>query len=265
MNWGTWLKTWEAHSQLRSFRDRVARAVESAQEGAAIGKMFGALSGGKDGCALVAVLYAAGLADSIPLVHCHTELNTPGMDECALATAEHFDFDLEVIEPAEDVWDLLRRLPREISIMDETNHRRMRNAIASGNMLVAHLYEREYRGSFTGMRSEESKGRRWNRKMRGQLYQLKSDHTWICQPIVDWSARDVFAMLVSSGAPIHPHYRLMLERFGVPPESPQSRVDCMIPEDRVTTWPVGLQVRTLYPELWRRMVAARPELHRFGG
>lgn len=260
MNWDSWLRTWEAHSKTERYRRKLRAAVDIAQQGAEYGRLFGALSGGKDGVAMAGVLCAAGLREQIPLVHCHTDLNTPGMEQCALETAERLDMDLEIIEPESDVWQMLATLPREIPIWDERNHLQLRRAIASGNMLVAHLYAHSYVGSFSGMRSEESRGRLWNRKMRGPLYQLKSDETWMCLPIVDWSARDVFACLVSMGLPIHPHYRLMSERFGVEPESPGSRVDCMLPEERVTSWPIAAQLAQLYPDLWRRIVAIRPEL-----
>ena len=263
MDWDDWIATWALHAESQAFKRRLGLAIEYAQRGATVGNMFCALSGGKDGCALAAVLVEGGMAD-MPMVHCHTDLNTPGMEECAYATADRFDLELEVIEPDVDVWALLCSLPSGEPVWGEANHSTLMRHIASGNMLVAHLYEHQYRGNFSGMRAEESRARRLNRKFRGPLYQLRDD-TWMCQPIVDWMARDVFAMLVSREAPIHPHYRLMLERFQVEPESPSCRVDCMIPDERVTSWPVGYQVRMLYPDLWRRMVAARPELRLQGG
>lgn len=266
MPWDAWLETWRAHAQTDRFRRRVDSAVGIAREGAEYATpacMFGALSGGKDGVALAAIVARAGI--DVRWCHVHTELNTPRMLETAEACAERLDLDLDITEPAIDVWAFLATLPRDGSILDESLHLAMRKAMAAGNLLVAYQYEQGFKGSYSGMRSEESRGRRWNRKMRGPLYQLTTDGTWMCLPIVDWTARDVFAAAVAWELPIHPHYRLALERLGIEPESPQSRVDSMIPEDRVTRLPAGMQCRILYPDLWRRLVAARPELRAHGG
>lgn len=266
MNWDTWLRTWEAHSQTQAFKRRVQIAIEIAREGwdYAPGKLYCALSGGKDGVALAGVLAAAGLRD-VRHCHIHTPLNCPGMLECAEATAEKLDLDLDISEPEEDVFHWLATAPRSASILDEALHGEFRKMFASGNMLVAYQYEHDFAGAFAGMRAEESKGRRWNRIMRGPLYKLSKDGSWMCLPIVDWSARDVFAAAVLWDLPIHPHYRLLLERFGTDPEHPSSRVDCMLPEERVTQLPAGMQCRVLYPDLWSRLVSVRPELAAHGG
>lgn len=269
MNWDSWLRTWDTHAKTQGFQRRLRTSIAIAQEawdtaGNAGNGLFCGVSGGKDGVATTGVLAAAGLRD-VRLVHAHTELNTPQMLECAEATAEKLDMDLDITEPVDNVWSWLATHALGHSILDEQHHKAFRSAFAAGNMLVAYQYEHGFAGAYSGVRSEESRGRLWNRKMRGPFYKLKSDDSWMCLPIVDWSARDVFAALVSWDLPIHPHYRLLLERFGESPESPASRVDCMIPEDRVTRLPAGMQCRVLYPDLWRRLVAVRPELANHGG
>lgn len=261
MTWESHLATWRLHAQTGFFRHRVRRAVEIAEEGAKGRKLFAALSGGKDGVAMAGVLVSAGLRE-MPFVHAHTPLNTPGMEETALACAEKLDLELDIVEPEIDVWDLLRSLPADISILDERNHLPLRNAIASGNMLVAHQYEHGYDGAMSGMRAEESHGRAMNRALRGHTYQLKIDGSWMCCPIADWSARDVFAWLVHRDLPIHPHYRLLYERFGVSPESRSARVDCMITTDSIAARGAIAQLRSLYPALWGRITSIRPELNR---
>lgn len=263
MNWDSWLATWAVHAQTSAFRRRVDAALDVARQAPEWGRFYGALSGGKDGVALAGVVARAGI--DVRWCHAHTELNTPGMLDTAMACAEKLDLDLDITEPDVDVFTFLTTLPRDASILDERLHLAMRKTIACGNLLVAYQYEQGFDGAYSGMRSEESRGRLWNRKMRGPLYQLKSDQSWMCLPIVDWSARDVFAAAVDWDLPIHPHYRLALERFGIEPESPQSRVDSMIPEDRVTRLPAGMQCRILYPDLWRKILLARPELGAHGG
>lgn len=265
-DWDIWLRTWQIHGETEGFKRKLRRAVEIAQEGAERRRMFCAMSGGKDGSALAGVLCAAGLREKIPLVYCHTDLNTPGMEETAYGVAEKLDMDLEVIEPEfpyhADVWDLLRSLPSSIDITDERNHSVLGKACAAGNMLVAYQYEHGYSGSYSGMRAEESRGRRMNRKIRGPLYQIKKDGSWMCLPIVDWTARDVFAWLVRLGLPICAHYRLLNEAFGISPESPASRVDCVITNDYIAGMGSIAHVKRLYPALWSKLIRTRPELGR---
>lgn len=261
MNWDGWMATWRLHAATGFFRHRLKRAVEIAEEGARGRKLFCALSGGKDGVALAGVLVSAGLRE-IQCVHCHTPLNTPGMEETAIACAERLELELEIIEPDRDAFEILDSLPKDISIFDERNNLELRKAIASGNMLVAYQYERGFAGAFSGMRAEESHGRAMNRALRGHTYQLKIDGSWMCCPIADWSARDVFAWLVHRDLPIHPHYRLLLERFGVSPESPGSRVDCVITTDGISGRGATAHLRSLYPALWRKITDIRPELGR---
>ena len=53
-----------------------------------------------------------------------------------------------------------------------------------------------YPGTYLGLRAEESKGRRMNRRVRGAAY-LKKNGEAICTPIVDWKGKDVYAYLFS--------------------------------------------------------------------
>lgn len=62
----------------------------------------------------------------------------------------------------------------------------------------------DYDGHIMGLRYDESKERGflWE---RGPIYK-KSNGIWVCNPIYNWNLEDVFAYLVSSDIPIHPHY-----------------------------------------------------------
>lgn len=263
--WESFEMKWRVHAQTARFKRRLHHATEVARDGAKLGRMFAGMSGGKDSAALAAVLCAAGLRETIPLVYCHSDLNTPGMEETALAIAEKLDMDLDIVEPdfpvgTRDVWQFLRELPREISIFDERNHLRLRKACASGNMLVAYQYDRGFSGAFSGMRAEESRGRLMNRKVRGDTYQIKKDGAWMCHPLADWDGLDVWAMIASCGLPSCAHYRTLLERYHVPPESPRSRVDCVLTEDQIVGVGSLEHLRRLYPELYGRILRERPEI-----
>lgn len=258
-DWDTWLRTWALHAETRAFRERVELAVKTVQEAhSRVHKRYCGVSGGKDSVALAGILSEAGLLNDVPLVFCSTPLSTPGSDDVIDTLADAINADVFSVEPDIDVWDWLYRQPSYFDLLGE-GHAEFLNKFASANLSVAWMYEHGYDGVYLGLRTQESKGRRWNRKMRGKDYRLR-DGTWTCQPIVDWSARDVFAFAVSRGLPIHPYYSLALEHLMIEPEHPSSRVDCMIPADSVTQQSVLRPLQLLYPEMWARLVFVRPEL-----
>lgn len=259
--WSSWMRTWEAHSRLSRFRRALDSSCATVAGLTRASKLFVALSGGKDGVALAGVCKEAGRAD-LPLVHVYTELNTPGMEDCAKHTARILGMPYSGIQPDlsphPDIWHWLRAIHGHI--LHPGPFEQLCRGISVGNMLVAYTYEQRFDGSISGLRAEESKGRRINRRVRGRVYTHKTDGKMIVQPIVDWSARDVFAFCVSRGLPICDHYRLLYEKYGVSPESPGSRVDCLITSDAVAARGALAYARALYPDLWRQIVLTRPEL-----
>lgn len=63
----------------------------------------------------------------------------------------------------------------------------------------------DYQGRIMGIRYNENSARK-NLFKRGHTYFSERDWEWTCNPIYNWSFEDVFAFLVSSNTPIHPHY-----------------------------------------------------------
>jgi 3'-phosphoadenosine 5'-phosphosulfate sulfotransferase (PAPS reductase)/FAD synthetase len=259
VDWNTWLKTWEVHAESRALERKVLLAVETIKDAAARQpNRYVGVSGGKDSVAVAGLVRDAGFIAAFPLVHCSTPIDTPGSLETVNQLADRLDMDLDIVDPDDDVWLWLESLPANYDLLGD-GYVAFLHRFSAVNLSIAYCYEQEREGVFLGLRTEESKGRTINRMVRGKDYQLR-DGTWTCQPIVDWSARDVFGYAVMMDLPIHPYYRLALERMGISPESPQSRVGCMLPEDCVTTWPVLHPMRVMYPELWRHIVKIRPEL-----
>lgn len=248
--WSAVVATWRMHATRPAFKRLVTRTMEAAREIDAEGlRLFLALSGGKDSTALAGVLNEAGV--DYHAVHVHTEINTPGTRETVDALADHIGFSLDVCEPEDDVWELLAQPV-------EGKKDPLFDRASSGSLLVAHTYAEEWDGSWTGMRANESRGRTMNARVRGSLYQLVVDQKWIAQPLLWWTAQDVYAYIVTRGLPLHPHYRLAYERCGVTPE--RSRVDCIVTPETVAARGAHAEARVLYPSLWSRIEAARPSL-----
>lgn len=265
--WDGCVRGWWLYAQQPTHKRRVAQAIAIARDGAAKmaasneghgpnrGKGFGAISGGKDSVALAGIMAEAGL--EVTYCHASTELNVPGMDTASEETAERLGLTLEVIEPDVDVWELLRTCDLKRGEHDRSD---FYSAIAAGNMLVQYAYEGGFAGSYSGMRADESRGRKMNFRNRGPTYQYTTDRQWMCSPLAWWSATDVFAFLVSRELPIHPYYKMWTDRFREAPD--HARVDLVITRENVSRNGAMAVVRLFYPDLWRRIVAARPELAR---
>lgn len=238
------------HARSDAFRRRVAQTLRTIQEIDDEGlRLFLALSGGKDSTTLAGLLDEAGV--EAHAVYIRTEINTPGTDDQVDALTDAIGCSLDTYEPEESVWDLLAQSPAggKDPLFDRAS---------AGSMLVAYTYEGEWDGSWTGLRADESRGRTMNARMRGALYQLKTDQKWIAQPMLWWTAQDVLAYAVARGLPIHPHYRLAYERLGITPE--RARVDCLVTAETVSALGAHATARALYPALWGRIEAARPSL-----
>lgn len=264
--WDVWREIWRAHAKTSLFRRRFDRAVEiaeGAQRRVASDGVFASNSGGKDSLAMLAVIYEAGL-DPV-CVHADSVLHTPGMREAAVAGAEAFGFAWEVIAPDVDEWTLLRTIDASVPIWEERAHVQLRNRTSSGSMLIGYMRQTKRLGALIGMRAEESRGRKMNRRVRGADYRVRADDTWVITPIVDWSGRDVWAALELYELEPPAHYRLLAERFGISPESPASRVDCVLTGIEPASRGAWATARVLYPDLWSRIRAARPEVEALCG
>jgi len=267
MSWEILEATWRQHAKTLAYRrakDQALHNIDDALRNKSRKWMSG-MSGGKDSLAMAWMLKLHGAASDTMFAHASSEFLCEGMTECAEASAETLNVDLDVFDPdwspCADGWTFLRSLPASTSVFDKTVTSKLHKRCASGNMLVAYQYANDYSACFSGVRADESHGRRMNRIMRGAVYRIEKDDTVMAQPIVDWIARDVWAAVMESGLRYPEHYRRIYERFHISPESPQSRVDSLFVTERVNTYCGTMHTtRVLYPKTWRRLVDARPEL-----
>lgn len=291
LNWQRQCAAWAAHATTAGYRRRVERAreiVRNAMRGFGTGgarRIVCSLSGGKDSVAMAGIIADAGHAADVPCVYAHTDLNLPDTLRTVQATAEQLDMDLDVIEPdgleehvrriadrygvpmpqppcsGYDAFSLLEALPATVDVTDamEDIHR----AIAAGNMMVAHLYAHDLRGSFVGLRAEESRGRRWNRALRGPIYRNVLDETWTVTPLVDWTGLDVLAYIEARGLPLHPYYRRAWEWEQGRTPMDRLRVDLAIPGGWIASQGALARLRGAEPEFFARLARCRPELLRY--
>ncbi len=70
---------------------------------------------------------------------------------------------------------------------------------------------------FLGLRQEESSARRVHLRTKGPLFYAQGNKAWQCNPIHNWTWRDVWAYIVWLGVDYNKAYD-RLEEIGVPPE-----------------------------------------------
>lgn len=118
--------------------------------------------------------------------------------------------------------------------------------------------ERGKPGLIMGLRAEESKGRRVNRKFRGLIYQ-HSDYGLVANPLSDWTWLDVYAYILSSGIePFHAYYCLRVKN-----DPKMRRLDGWMPGSWAADG-AGVELRVFYPSLfeqWQHLFGRHVEIH----
>lgn len=108
---------------------------------------------------------------------------------------------------------------------------------------------------YLGLRQEESNARRMHLRTLGPLFFAKSDQTWHCNPIHDWSWQDVWGYIVSNHLDYNRAYD-RLEEIGVEPE--YQRIGPFAVE-RMLTYGQMAVLKRGWPEMFERFAAEHPE------
>lgn len=260
MSWSDYELQWKCHARTREFAGKVNRARRVIQEADSREelKLFASISGGKDSVAMLGLLAEAEI--DVPVAHGTSPMAIPDSELIAKATCEQLGYELHVVNPTEDPWEILRTL--DGSVFDGPNWTRFCRAAGEIQVLVWYRFAQELNGVYMGLRAEESNARMMNAKVRGEIYHVANGDSWAVCPVLWWSVDDVYAFLVSRDLPIHPYYRRIYEQYGVKPD--ESRVSMAVPREICCAHGALAYLRGLYPDLWQRIREARPELSRLG-
>lgn len=112
---------------------------------------------------------------------------------------------------------------------------------------------------FLGLRQEESNVRRMHLRHMGALFLCQADKSWHCNPIHDWTWRDVWAYIVSNRLDYNRAYDRM-EEIGVEPE--RQRIGPLA-VDRVLGYGQMVILKKGWPELFNRFAQAHPEARNY--
>ncbi len=282
MDWDKWLRAWRTHATTQPFKRRLDDAKRIAEAGLRHGRMYCALSGGKDSVALNGILDEIGATGAVPSVHAHTELDYPDTIDVVNDVADRLNLNLTIVEPDNfefhvvytaryykseppprpvtgyTAWDLLRAVPKHIEILEAMPT--VLRAIGAGNLCVAHTYDAGYNGAFVGLRADESRARTNYAKRWGFEHGYK-DGTHNVTPLLHWTGTDVYAYLVARELPIHPFYRHAFESpYNTVEDPTRLRVDLGLPPMSVSRYGAASLIASVYPAFWKRLTSIRPEL-----
>jgi 3'-phosphoadenosine 5'-phosphosulfate sulfotransferase (PAPS reductase)/FAD synthetase len=109
------------------------------------------------------------------------------------------------------------------------------------------MKEHQISNIFMGLCKDESRARKINLRMRGQIYQTKSGR-WTCCPLADWTACDIWAYIISRDLPY-------LHVYDIPHFSREKIRNelTLLYCDYITSHGVLLQYRMAYPELFAKL------------
>lgn len=258
-----WTPALLAHATTQAFRRRHERAKVLVREGIAkaveVAKAFNvtvSVSGGKDSTAM-GELISGEMGFRVPYVSEKDDLDYPGERDHLAHLAQRWGVQIQLLEPPVSLEGEIRRLAKAGLRCDDDIHGK------AAELSKLHFYGLMEEASadsavvFIGLRAEESKGRRMNRRVRGCLYPTKAGR-WHCTPLADWHGIDVLAYCVSRGCPLLPLYHCI----GFKPEHRER--PWLI---RKSWWLPGMHapngeaawLRRYFPSLWRKFTDIWPE------
>jgi len=110
-----------------------------------------------------------------------------------------------------------------------------------------------------GLRQEESNIRRMHLRQHGSIFFAQSDKMWHCNPIHNWTWKDVWAYIISNNIDYNHAYD-RLEEIGVEPE--RQRIGPLAVE-RVLGYGQMVILKRGWPELFERFCASHPEARNY--
>ena len=213
-------------------------------------------SAGKDSTALAALCHDIGL--SIPAFGEKDDLDYPAEVEYLQQLGKHFCLPVEVLTPEVSLLQFLK--DRNVSLVNDLHGQAA--ALSSEHfygLLRKHRKKAGYNTVILGLRSNESRARKMNRRSHGWMYTRESDELTVSAPLADWEDIDVHAYLCSRDVPLMPLY------LCVDPGMDALRI-------RKSWFVAGgfaasigghyVWLRRWWPDLWERIADLDPEMRR---
>lgn len=243
-----WRDMYLLHAKSRSFQKKVDEALGVIEERVTPNSLV-SWSGGKDSTVLTHLVNSIQPTRSASQID---DTDFPNLEKYVSATAEMKDWRVDVITPPFSVFDLLKEV-------DFTECDLVKGNPASDifyELMNGYVKECGIDVQFWGLRNQESKGRFYNWIKRGNFYYNNQTGTNVCNPLFNWSAKDVFAYLFKNDIPIFEVY--FKTKFVGSPES--IRLDWFVPFEGNRNEQGYNWLKCYYPELYAKLASINPKI-----
>lgn len=249
-----WRDLYLLHSESKTYKKRLSESIDFVNRFLDLGvKSYVGWSCGKDSTVLAHLVNY--LYPNYPIVSEKDDLDFPDEIEYLQSVSNKFGFNSCVISPDVKLWDIL------------VNHDFNEDIHSKGTsfsddyfygLLRKHQSEHEYKGVFLGLRASESKGRLINAKVNRYIYYNQEWRQIVCQPLMNWSAQDVFAYLFANDVPILSVY--FKTAFHDSPE--QIRKSWILPSHQASLGQAQW-IKHYYPEIFLRLSMIDPKIRAY--
>lgn len=182
----SWTRAYRAHSCRQAFKKRcreARRTISSFLD--RVERPYVGFSGGKDSLCLLILLSQMGETE-VPVFTQADDLDWPEKESYCRRVVSELGF--EDYEYRQSETSALRQLADGAEEIRGT----------FSHVIEGYVEDRRRDGVLMGLRKEEAEGRRMLRITKGKIYET-GDGLTRCIPLADWSGKDVFALIVSTG------------------------------------------------------------------
>ena len=248
-----WREMYRLHAKLPAFKKRVAKTEEIILQALdRIGNPYAAVSFGKDSMVMLHLIIQQ--KPDIPMVWSDRgeEAELPATYPFIELVKEKYGINLQVIKPEMSMFEIYRRhgLPE----IDDGVTKSIVTEINLLRTFAKYIKDNGIDGYFQGLRADESHARLMMGACHGPIFERKKDGLTVCNPLLWWTGRDVWAYIVANDVPYHPEYDN--DKF-------KSREDI-----RISNWS-GLymsrkgrmvDLKYYHPDLYQKLISEFPEV-----
>jgi 3'-phosphoadenosine 5'-phosphosulfate sulfotransferase (PAPS reductase)/FAD synthetase len=246
-----WRELYLCHANTKAFKNKVQTAKDRVSEFLDIGGKNARVmwSCGKDSTAM---MHLVNDVYKVPAISEKDDMDFPNELQYLKDAVNLFDWSVVVVSPEIELWNVIHQF-------DFTDDIHSNNTKFSSDFFYSLLKQekekQECKAVFLGLRAEESKGRRINAVTQRHIYYNLSWKELICQPIWDWSGKDVFAYLFSNDIPIMDVY--FKTKFVNSPED--IRKSWILPSAQ-TSQGQAMWLKYYYPDIFNKLASINPKM-----
>jgi len=193
------------HAKLPVFKRRIEKTQQIIERAMAMIKNpYTAISFGKDSMVLMHLLIQHN--PNMPMVWSDrgAEAELPATYPFIERVRDRYNLNLRIIKPEMSMFEIYRQygLPE----IDEGITKAIVKEINLVRTFARYVQENGVDGYFQGLRADESRGRLMFAKNYGVMFKRSKDNLVVCNPLLWWTARDIWAYIVINDIPYHPEY-----------------------------------------------------------